>query len=105
VIFCAELRGGGWNDASVATAQEHHWPTLVENPQGRAPLGVSHFLHSQSREDRADHNAMMSYGYVLARASRKKDSISILDWGGSLGHYYLYSRALLPEVRIVIMCS
>lgn len=99
-----ELRGDGWNDASVATAHEHHWPTLVENLQGPGPLGVSHFLHSHGREDRADHNAMMSYGYVLARASRKKDSISILDWGGALGHYYLYSRALLPEVAIEYHC-
>ena len=97
-------RGEGWNDASVAAAQERHWPTLVENLQGRGPLGVSHFLRSRTREDRADHNAMMSYGYVLARAARKKDALSVLDWGSSLGHYYLYSRALLPEVAIEYHC-
>jgi putative methyltransferase (TIGR04325 family) len=96
--------GQGWNDCSVATAQEHHWPTLVENLQGPGPLGVSHFLRSKTREDRADHNAMMSYGYVLARASRNKDGVSVLDWGGSVGHYYLYSRALLPEVAIDYHC-
>jgi len=57
-----------------------------------------------TREDRADHNTMMSYGYVLARAARNKQDLSILDWGGSLGHYYLYSRALLPEVSIDYHC-
>ena len=94
-----KAKGEGWNDDSIATAQEAHWPVLVENLQGPGPLGTSHFLHSTTRDDRGDHNAMMSFGYVLARASHKKDGVSILDWGGSLGHYYLYSRALLPEVR------
>jgi putative methyltransferase (TIGR04325 family) len=47
---------------------------------------------------------MMSYGYVLARAARKKESVSILDWGGGIGHYYLYSRVLLPEVPIEYHC-
>jgi len=96
--------GQGWNHASVAKAQEDHWPTLVQNLQGQGPLGVSHFPHSSTREDRGDHNTLMSYGYVLARAARKKDQISILDWGGSLGHYYLYSQALLPEVSIEYHC-
>jgi putative methyltransferase (TIGR04325 family) len=96
--------GQGWNDAGVARAQELHWPTLVANLQGTGPLGTSHFLSSQTREDRADHNAMMSYGYVLARAAWNKHRISVLDWGGSLGHYYLYSRALLPEVAIEYHC-
>jgi putative methyltransferase (TIGR04325 family) len=96
--------GEGWNAASVAAAQERHWPTLVGNLQGPGPLGVSHFVHSTTREDRADHNAMMSFGYVLARAARKKDAISMLDWGGSLGHYRLYGQALLPEVAIDYHC-
>jgi putative methyltransferase (TIGR04325 family) len=96
--------GEGWNDASVVAAQERHWPILVANLQGPGPLGVSHFLRSETREDRADHNAMMSYGYVLATAARKKDTLSILDWGGSLGHYLLYSRALLPNLAIDYHC-
>jgi putative methyltransferase (TIGR04325 family) len=47
---------------------------------------------------------MMSYGYVLARVARGKDTLSLLDWGGSAGHYYLYSKALLPEVGIEYYC-
>jgi putative methyltransferase (TIGR04325 family) len=57
-----------------------------------------------TRENRADHNAMMSYGYVLARAARKKDTVSVLDWGGGAGHYHLYSRALLPEIDVDYHC-
>jgi putative methyltransferase (TIGR04325 family) len=47
---------------------------------------------------------MMSYGYVLARVARMKNNLSILDWGGSAGHYYLYSKALLPEVGFEYHC-
>ena len=93
-----------WDDRNVADAQQRHWPTLVRNLQGSGPLGVAHFPWHKTREDRADHNVMMSYGYVLALAARKKDAVSILDWGGGVGHYYLYSKALLPEVAIQYHC-
>src|ERR1700716_4262172 len=88
----------GWNDQSIADAQEKHWPTLVHNLEGPGPLGVSHLPLHTTRENRADHNTMMSYGYVLALAARSKDRIAILDWVGGVGHYYLYTKALLPEV-------
>ena len=94
----------GWNDQSIAHAQEAHWPSLVENLQGPGPLGVSHLPSHTTREDLADHNIMMSYGYVLAVASARKDQLSILDWGGGVGHYYLYTKALLPAIGIEYHC-
>jgi putative methyltransferase (TIGR04325 family) len=94
----------GWNRASVAAAQEAHWPTLLRNLDGPGPLGVGHWPDRRTREDVDDHNVMMSYGYVLAYAARHKDRLSILDWGGGLGHYYLYSRALLPDVVFDYHC-
>jgi putative methyltransferase (TIGR04325 family) len=94
----------GWNDRSVAEAQKKHWPTLVRSLEGPGPLGVSHFPWSRTRENRADHNAMMSYAYVLGLAARRKDHLSLLDWGGGVGHYYLYSKALLPEIGIEYHC-
>jgi putative methyltransferase (TIGR04325 family) len=94
----------GWDDQNIAAAQQRHWPTLVRNLQGPGPLGVAHFPWHTSREDRADHNVMMSYGYVLTLAARNKEVISILDWGGGAGHYYLYSKALLPDVVLQYHC-
>jgi len=94
----------GWNETSVAEAQERHWPILAQNLQGSGPLGVAHYPWSLTRDDRTHHNAMMSYAYVLALAARKRECISMLDWGGGAGHYYLYSRVLLPEVRIEYDC-
>jgi putative methyltransferase (TIGR04325 family) len=90
----------GWNDPGIAEAQEKHWPNILSNLQGPGPLGVSHLPGDTSRQQRAAHNAMMSYGYVLARAARHKDRLTILDWGAGPGHYYLYSKALLPELEI-----
>jgi len=102
--YLKNSRSKGWYEMSVAEAQGKHWSTLVKNLQGPGPLGVAHFPWSLTREDRANHNAMMSFGYVLALVARKKESISILDWGGGAGHYYLYGRALLPEVGIEYHC-
>ncbi len=98
------LPGEGWNAETVAAAQEAHWPLLVRNLAGTGPLGVSHLPSQQTRVHPGDHNAMMSYGYVLARAARNKDRLSVLDWGGGVGHYYLYTKALLPEVAVDYHC-
>jgi putative methyltransferase (TIGR04325 family) len=94
----------GWNDPSVVEAQEKHWPVIVRNLEGTGPLGVSHLPWHSSRELRPAHNVMMSYGYVLARAAHHKDRIAILDWGGGLGHYHLYTQALLPEIAVDYHC-
>jgi len=95
---------GNWSAQSVADAQARHWPTLMRNLEGPGPLGTAHFPWTETREDRIYHNVMMSYGYVLARAARNKDRLSILDWGGGVGHYYPYSKALLPEVTFDYHC-
>jgi putative methyltransferase (TIGR04325 family) len=94
----------GWSAESVGAAQEAHWPVLVRNLEGSGPLGVSHLPSQTTRDHPGDHNAMMSYGYVLTRAARNKDRLSVLDWGGGTGHYYLYSKALLPEVVVDYQC-
>jgi putative methyltransferase (TIGR04325 family) len=94
----------GWTDPDVASAVEQNWPNLVRNLQGPGPLGVAHFPWSSTRENAGYHNAMMSYGYVLALAAGKKDSISLLDWGGGTGHYYLYSKTLLPALAVEYHC-
>lgn len=98
------LPGEGWNAESVVAAQATHWSVLVGNLSGTGPLGVSHLPSQLTRIHPGDHNAMMSYGYVLSRASRNKPQMSVLDWGGGAGPYYLYSQALLPEVVVDYHC-
>ena len=54
--------------------------------------------------DREAHNMLVSYAYVLARAARGRDRLSILDWGGGLGHYLALGRTVLPDVELDYHC-
>ncbi len=47
----------------------------------------------------------MVFGYVLARVSWKKDQISMLDWGGGLGQYFLIAKRLMPGLKIDYTCK
>jgi putative methyltransferase (TIGR04325 family) len=47
----------------------------------------------------------MAYAYVLALAAQKKDRIALLDWGGGIGHYFIFSRCLLPDLDIEYVCK
>jgi putative methyltransferase (TIGR04325 family) len=42
----------------------------------------------------------MVFAYVLALSARDKSDLSVLDWGGALGHYHALARTLLPDVAI-----
>jgi putative methyltransferase (TIGR04325 family) len=60
----------------------------------------------QNGPDHSIHNTFMTFGYVAALAALRGDrSVSILDWGGGLGHYWLLARALLPGVETEYHCK
>jgi putative methyltransferase (TIGR04325 family) len=83
--------------------QLSRWPAFVELAGGTEPFGRSH-ESAVADLDYALHNTVMSFGYVLARAAYQRDRLSILDWGGGIGHYYIYSRALMPELTVDYSC-
>ncbi|MFC2105498.1 methyltransferase, TIGR04325 family [Candidatus Bipolaricaulota bacterium] len=85
--------------------QQAEWPQFLRSANRTDPLGVAHEALVPSNRGYSAHNTIMAYGYVLALAARKKDRISLLDWGGGIGHYYILSRALLPEVEIDYHCK
>jgi putative methyltransferase (TIGR04325 family) len=95
----------GWNVESVAGAQRAKWQRFVELAGGNGPLGISHEAASPNNDDFAAHATIMSFGYVAAHAARHTDSLSILDWGGGVGHYGVLARALLPGVTIDYHCK
>jgi putative methyltransferase (TIGR04325 family) len=101
----------GWNVESILETQRANWPDLLHMVQGNGPLAAAHRLEgayeasAPSDNDYAAHNTIMAYAYVIARASWKKDRISLLDWGGGIGQYYLISKALLPEIEIEYHCK
>jgi putative methyltransferase (TIGR04325 family) len=91
----------GWSIQAVANHEKAKWDVYCRNLEGPAPLGFSHEHTDLSVVRNPNfHNVHISYAYVLALVAHKQDGISVLDWGGSLGHYYLLGKAVLPDVKI-----
>ncbi len=95
----------GWNVAEILATYKKKWPKFIKMIQGTGTLGVSHESDMNTNEDIHSHNEIMSFAYILALASRNKNRISMLDWGGGIGHYYLLAQALLPELKIEYHCK
>ncbi|MBL8799140.1 MAG: hypothetical protein JNM56_34965 [Planctomycetia bacterium] len=95
----------GWDVASVVEAYRADWPGFLRNLAGTGPLGLAPESAAAGRDNPILHNIVMSFGYVLLRAAGRKDAISVLDWGGGLGHYYLLARTLAPELRLEYHCK
>ena len=92
----------GWDAPAVEAAYRRRWPEFVAAVQGTGPLGIAHEVPEGRpvvTHDPGWHNAVLTFGYVLARAARGGE-VSVLDWGGGPGHYYVLGRALLPEVEL-----
>jgi len=94
----------GWNVKSVLEVYKAKWPSFLENIEDAKPFACS----SESLTGEIDicyHNAIMSYAYALLFVSRGKTAISMLDWGGGIGHYYVISQALAPDLEIDYHCK
>jgi putative methyltransferase (TIGR04325 family) len=93
----------GWDTPEIEQVYRRRWPAYVRAVEGTGPLGVSHEVPEGvdvPTEDLGWHNIVLTYGYVLARAAVGGGRLSVLDWGGGPGHYYLLARALVPEIEL-----
>jgi putative methyltransferase (TIGR04325 family) len=75
--------------------------------EGPGPLGADHQVPLGAPIERADplgQNAVLAWAYALARAADGGRALSVLDWGGALGHYYVFARKLLPDVDFDYHC-
>lgn len=95
----------GWNVESVLRAYQSRWDELRGRIGGNDPLGVASGARVLSNADIIGHNLVMTFGYVLSQAYRDKTSLSILDWGGGIGHYRLLAGALFPGFNIEYHCK
>ena len=95
----------GWNVESVLEAYKANWPTFLKSLEGTLPFGISPESGSENRTNLMFHNLMMTYAYALSLSTRHKSSISMLDWGGGIGHYYLLSQKLVPDLGIDYHCK
>src|SRR5205085_2353754 len=94
----------GWDSRSVAEAERRRTPAFRAALASPRPLAVTHEADDPGGDDPAAHNVLVSFGYVLALAAGGRERVSILDWGGGVGHYYALARELLPSVEIEYHC-
>lgn len=91
-----EHRPSSWDDISSEEVMRRNWPLVSKRIAGIEDLTM--LPYRSGERDLTAHNMLMTFLYVLARASRGTDRLSVLDWGGMLGHYALVARRMLPEV-------
>jgi putative methyltransferase (TIGR04325 family) len=93
-------------DNSIIETQRVRWPKIVKSLKGCGPLTTAYTYvpPDNTCNDLKAHNTIMSYAYALSLASRNKNAISILDWGGGIGLYSLLSSVLFPELKIDYYC-
>jgi putative methyltransferase (TIGR04325 family) len=100
--------GKGWDVTTIPKLHGNRWQEFAATLKGPGPLSLApeHFVNpdldtSPYRDlDVLLHHSIMTYAYVLAQASRSRTSMSMLDWGGGIGHYYLISRTLFPDLDL-----
>lgn len=91
----------GWSVESVVRSERKKWERFCQNAEGTGPLGFSHEAPDLSViRNRNAHNIHISFAYVLSLAAHMQKRISVLDYGGALGHYYLIAKATLPHIEI-----
>jgi putative methyltransferase (TIGR04325 family) len=101
---------GEVNGSSQLGGHRERWPAFVRAVEGTGPLGINHELpvpagEAARADDLGAHNTLISFAYIVALAARRKDRLSMLDWGGAIGQYYVVSRAVLPDVEIDYSCK
>ncbi len=95
----------GWEDAGIAASQAERWEAFCAACEGTAPLDTAHEATEPIPRNIPFHNTYVSFGYVLALAAGGRDAVSMLDWGGGLGHYAVLAKALLPGASVEYHCK
>jgi len=103
--FPLENQNMGWNSMNPIEIEKKRWEKFLLNLQGTKPIFVQHEANDRSQTNLDFHNRNMTYAYVLSLAAHNKSSVSVLDWGGSLGHYYQLGKTLFPDLHIDFHCK
>ena len=96
----------GWQASSVHEIREQAWAKFLHSMEGKSPLGISKNDLLFPRHINIDtHNLYLSFGYCLGLACHNKQVLTILDWGGATGNYYIISKKLMPAVKFDYHCA
>jgi putative methyltransferase (TIGR04325 family) len=90
----------GWDVEAVARAYERKWPDWVAAIAPPSPLGVHHETAEVTTGDAGAQSMLVAFAYVVALAARGAERLSVLDWGGGLGHYEALARATVPGLEL-----
>jgi len=96
----------GWNSSKFIAEEKDKWEIFCDLVKPPGPLGFSHEEPVlQSTSNLSFHNLHVTYGYVLGLVGHRKATLSVLDYGGGLGHYFQLGRALLPDLELKFHCK
>ena len=97
----------GWNTPLPAgNGNEAYWSNFIAHEEALCQQLIARV--------RANHPILppdgesvkyMAFGYVLALASRGKNTLSVIDYGGNLGEYCWIGKALVPGVELDYHCK
>jgi putative methyltransferase (TIGR04325 family) len=93
----------GWSHQSIVERQAVKWDAFAAAAASPRALARSHEAEVDSPLDATVQNTIMCFAYVLGRSlaeAGRDERIGVLDWGGGLGHYFVYARELYPEASI-----
>lgn len=95
----------GWNVPDILEVSKRKLPKFKAMVENTGPLGISSESGLNTNINIHAHNTIMSFAYAITLAARRSESLSMLDWGGGIGHYYLLAKALLANVAIDYHCK
>ncbi|MGE5273848.1 MAG: methyltransferase, TIGR04325 family [Verrucomicrobiota bacterium] len=90
----------GWDVEAVARAYGAKWPDYLAAIEAPNPLGVHHETAGVTTGDVSAHNVLVAFAYVVALAARGRNRLSVLDWGGGLGHCWALARSVVPGLEL-----
>ena len=97
----------GWDEKAVVEAYRAKLPAYAAAIAGPGPIGLpTSAAFRDPVPNVKDQNIVLGFAYAVTLASQRRDTVSILDWGGGAGLFFLLARALLPaEVGIDYHCK
>ena len=96
----------GWDAESIVQAKKANLDEFLQHVRGTGALVVSpENTDVPDMQKLSIHNVYMTYAYALAMAAHRKTRVSLLDYGGGLGHLYQIGQKLLPAVTLEYHCK
>jgi putative methyltransferase (TIGR04325 family) len=95
-----DRRVEGWDHPSVTRTLEERWLTYIQRARSSEPWAF--WPWDTTGRDAGAHHNLLSFAYAVARAAGEVDKpLTVLDWGGAFGHFYLIARAATPLTDLI----